>query len=149
MEEYGGNDMVKFVNSKANASAEEVMENVNRYIALGADEIEELGDAILAMHMDLTDIIAGMNASYQLTAYMPIESNSGVKRFVKKCIRKLVGWYMDLVLQQQQEFNAKVTQAANIESDLIHAMIKQMVLYKEENQKMKMQLMQPEKKNEK
>jgi|GEM_PF-3060114 len=58
-----------------------------------------------------------LNRTWNYSAVTPISSHRrGIGRlivFFKKCIRKLLGWYINPIVEKQTEFNANVVRAYN------------------------------------
>ena len=134
--------MVKFIYSKAEASAEEVLGNINRYVNVGMDSStgEYFEEYLPDMVSELEEMIQEMNEKYQIATAVAIQSDSKIKLLFKRAIRKCIKWYLDLVFEQQQNFNGLVTQAMHIQSDIVKMMMTQNKNLREENEKFKLQL---------
>lgn len=58
-----------------------------------------------------------LNRTWNYSAVTPITSHrrgiGGLIVFFKKCIRKVLGWYINPIVEKQTEFNANVVRAYN------------------------------------
>lgn len=61
---------------------------------------------------DADETLASMNAHYYIQPYKPISGNP-LKVFIKKVIRKLVKFYVEPVVFEQNEFNANTVSVLN------------------------------------
>lgn len=137
-------EMVRFLYSKKNADAEEVLENINKYILLGVDdfELERFETYKKEMLGELDGALQRVNATWYVSVYRQIVAGNKIKSFIKRVIRKFVSWILIDITDQQMEFNRAVTDCANRETQLLQLLVKENEKLKEENEKLQKSIME-------
>ena len=114
--------MIRFITApNDNTSVEEVMGYVNCYI--NTNDFNQVSNfsntnSVQKEYEILLGLVEKMNSSYSISAsrphiFMSIGKFSKLKMFVKKVIRKCLGWYMRDLAQQQTDYNSLVAKYAN------------------------------------
>lgn len=114
--QYTAQDVVNmFLNQETRTEDKKVLGN-------GSENIQPAfnrpGQA--AYHLDMDELVKWKNknnSKYAVRSHMPITSHrkviGKVLIFSKKIVRKCLKWYIDPVVEQQNEFNASVTASIN------------------------------------
>ncbi len=133
--------MVKFLYSRNDADAEEVLENINRYILLGEDNYQEecleryKQDTIKQVELGLQKT----NLNCNISVFRVFAPDNPIKTFIKRVIRKMISWLLVDIVDQQMEFNRTLVAYLNHQNDLTQ------ILLKENNElKTKINLLQKE-----
>lgn len=112
--------MVKYIIvPAADSNIEDVMRDVNNYINFHqCDNISEsLRDENMSKSFEeFYQLVAQLNSGYEITPYNPIPFQgrfARIKGFIKRIIRKCIGWYVADICQQQICVNANMVRAIN------------------------------------
>lgn len=119
--------MVNFIYSRKNADAEEVLENINKYIILDSDTyelevLEEFRDSIM---QEYEKNLQKIDLSWQISVYKPLISSNKIKLFIKRLTRKLLGWLLIDIADQQMEFNRDVVDCVNSQNSIVQILIRE------------------------
>lgn len=134
--------MVRFISAPSNnISVEDVMGYVNNYINLGdIKNVENHSKAysVQKEYVLLTELAGNVNRDYNISADRPtILMAQGrfakLKIFVKRVIRKCIGWYLRDLAKQQTEFNASVARYINQQMIILNQMNMEIVRLHEES----------------
>lgn len=128
--------MIKFVHLNANADAEEIMDTVNRYLFLDMTRDLENFDAQLSEIIEAAARkMQNMENIYKIDENVPVQSNNKVKVLIKKIIRKMISWYVNIYPERQTEFNAKLLGSMNEQMEIIRGLyLRNMILSKQNEQ---------------
>lgn len=105
--------------STSNSDVEDVMRDINNYINFKeCDNISEsLHDANTSKNLEqFYALVEQLNSGYEITPYNPIPFQgrfARIKAFIKRIIRKCIGWYVADICQQQICVNANIVRAIN------------------------------------
>ena len=121
--------MIRFITNKnSNPDVETIMGYVNDYINYSS--VENIsGDSqfysIEREYQNLLELAEYVNASYMVSAERPIYAQGKMIKFkiwIKKIIRKCIGWYLKDLAAQQTEFNAWTVRYINQEFSILRQM---------------------------
>ena len=82
---------------------------------------------------------------YKVDTGMPLQSSNRLKVLVKKTIRKVIKWYVDLIMNQQIEFNAHIVRTINEEQEILNILVTKNVTLENQIEKLQLKVQELEK----
>lgn len=135
-------------------NVEEIMEQIRREIKekgyendiLSFDDVEaDEGNVVLHDSFDedvFTKEVMGLNHSWSVQTYRDLGSRGPVG-FVKKVIRKCIRFYVDPVVEDQNQFNANLVRTVNLlncyvreQNETINVLKKEIIELKKKNEEL-------------
>lgn len=114
--------MVKYMKAPGSQyDVEDVMRDINNYINF--KECDNISGSLLDGNMSKSferyyKMVEELNSGYEITPYNPIPFQgrfARIKGFIKRVIRKCIGWYVADICQQQMCVNANIVRAINLQ----------------------------------
>ena len=141
--------MIKFFYGNSRPKdAEEILENVNRYVELRNNEgdVDFSDELLYRALMDMEEYISAVNQTYNVDPIISVETTNPIKKFIKRFIRKMVQWCFNDIFSKQIEFNARLVQYINAESFLLRNISDECIKLKDEKNNLELKLKNMEEK---
>lgn len=133
--------MIKFIHLNANADAEEIMDTVNRCLLLDATgDLEEFDAQLSEIIEAAMQRMQSMESTYKIDANVSVQGSSRVRILIKKIIRKMIGWYVNIYPERQTEFNAKLLGSMNEQMEIIRGLYLRNMILSEQNEQLRLMI---------
>lgn len=111
--------MIKFISLGKSVDSEDLLEYVNRYMMIKDDNLGSTGIYLPIMVENMQRVVQEANCLYQINTDVSTESDKKVKRLIKRVIKKIGKWYINIIVNQQTEYNASVVRSLNEQMEII------------------------------
>lgn len=130
--------MIKFIYLNANADAEKILNTVNHYLLLDATmDLEEFDNQLSTIIDDAFKKMQNTESIYKINSNITMQGGSRIKRLIKKIIRKMIGWYVNIYAESQIEFNAQLLGNMNEQMEIIRGLYLRNLMLSRQNEQLR------------
>jgi len=137
--------MIKFISLCKSVDSEDLLEYVNRYMLIKDDNLGNTGIYLPIMVENMQREVQEANGLYQINTDVSTESDKKVKQLIKRVIKKLGNWYINIIVNRQIEYNASVVRSLNEQMEIIKVLCDRNAALEDEINKLTLALQKKDK----
>ena len=137
--------MIKFISLCKSVDSEDLLEYVNRYMLIKDDNLGNTGIYLPIMVENMQREVQEANGLYQINTDVSTESDKKVKQLIKRVIKKLGNWYINIIVDRQIEYNASVVSSLNEQMEIIKVLCDRNAALEDEINKLTLALQKKDK----
>lgn len=137
--------MIKFISLCKSVDSEDLLEYVNRYMLIKDDNLGNTGIYLPIMVENMQREVQEANGLCQINTDVSTESDKKVKQLIKRVIKKLGNWYINIIVNRQIEYNARVVRSLNEQMEIIKVLCDRNAALEDEINKLTLALQKKDK----